>query len=133
MAKKFPKTIGACVDLAYTIRGKRIDLQKTYDAEISEMKDEEAQLEDYIINTFKKAEIDGAKGSVASASISTAIYPKVNDWTAVWEYIVETKSYDLMERRMGKLAFRARFEEGVAIPGTEAFTKMELSLTKVSK
>lgn len=128
---KFPAKLGSCIDMAYNLRAERIAYQREVDAKLAEMKAAEQAIEDHIINKFSKSEIEGAKGNVASASITRAIYPKVVDWEKVYAHIKKTGQFDLMERRMAKAAFRERYEAGVLVPGTEAFEKMDLSLTKV--
>lgn len=129
---KFPTKLGACIDLAYTSRAERIEYQREVDGTLAKMRANEQALEDHIINTFSKADIEGAKGSLASASITRAVYPKVVDWDKAWAFIVKYKAYDLMERRMAKVAFRERHGAGIAIPGVEPFEKMDLSLTKIN-
>lgn len=128
---KFPSKLGECIDVAYTLRAKRLEYQREVEAKLAEFKAAEQAIEDHIINKFSKSEIEGAKGKLASASITRAVYPKVTDWDKVWAYIAKTKQFDLMERRMAKVAYRERYEAGVQIPGTEPFEKMDLSLTKV--
>lgn len=131
--RKLPAKLGACIDLAYELREKRLSRQREVEAELAEMKADEKALKDHIINTFTKSEIDGAKGSVCSASITRVVYPKVTDWDKVYAYILKTKEFDLLEKRMGKLAFRERYDSGVKIPGTEAYEDVDLSLTKLNK
>lgn len=129
---RFPAKLGACIDLAYELRNTRIERQREVDAELAEMKEREQAIKDHIINTFGKSEIEGAKGSIASASITRTVYPRVVDWSKVHEYIRKTGEFDLLEKRMAKVAFRERYEAHVAIPGTEAYEDMDLSLTKLS-
>jgi hypothetical protein len=130
---KFPSKLGACIDLAYTARAERIDKQREFDAVIEEMKSRESEIKDHIINTFAKSDIDGAKGSICSASITRSVVPHVKDWPLVYKFIEKTKAWDLMERRMNKTAFRDRLTEGVKIPGVEAFEMVDLSLTKIGE
>ena len=64
---KYPKAVGACIDQLYTMRAERLAAQKEVDA----MKKQEADLEEHILKQFGKAELNGAKGSVATAAIKT--------------------------------------------------------------
>jgi hypothetical protein len=124
---KFPTKLGACVDAAYTLRAKRLEIEK----KAEEVKAEETALKDHIIATFSKADIDGAKGKVASASISRSVKANAKDWPSIWEYIVENEAFDLVERRINNKAYRDRLEAGESIPGTESFDVVTLSLTKI--
>jgi hypothetical protein len=137
MAKKtekkatFPKALGECIDLAYTIRAARIEKQREFDAEIAVMKKEEQLLEDHILDKFDKSELNGAKGNVASASLIILAVPQAKDWNKIYAFIKENNAFDLLEKRLARLAFRDRLEAGVVVPGVEVFQKQDLSLTKI--
>jgi hypothetical protein len=126
---KFPTKLGACVDKAYALRAERLEIEK----QAEEIKKQEAAIKEHIIATFSKADIDGAKGKVASASISRSVKCNVKDWPLVYEYIVDNAAFDLMERRINNKAYRDRMEAGEAIPGTESFDVVTLSLTKIGE
>lgn len=132
MATKFPKTLGECIDQAYTLRAERLEVQREMEAKLETLKAGEKDLNDHIINTFSKNEIEGAKGSIASASISQDPIPTVEDWPKFYAYILKTKSFDLLERRPAKLACKARWDEKVTIPGVKKFIVPKLSLTKIA-
>ena len=89
---KFPSKLGACVDKAYTLRAERLEIEK----QAEELKKQEAALKDHIIATFSKADIDGAKGKVASASVTRSVKGNVKDWPAVYAYIEKNDAWDLM-------------------------------------
>jgi hypothetical protein len=127
MASKFPAKLGSCVDLAYTLRAERLEIERQAD----EVKAKETLLKDHIINTFSKADIDGAKGKVASASITRSVKGNVTDWSQVYAFVAKKGAWDLMERRLNNKAYRDRLEAGEEIPGTESFDVVTLSLTKI--
>ena len=126
---KFPTKLGACVDKAYALRAERLEIEK----QAEEIKKQEAALKDHIIATFSKADIEGAKGKVASASVSRSVKGNVKDWAAVYQYITSHDAFDLMERRLNNKAYRDRLDEGEAVPGVEPFDVITLSLTKIGE
>jgi len=130
---KFPAKLGACIDLAYERREKRLIQQKEYDEEIAEMKKDEEAISEHIINTFNKSEIEGARGDVCTASISRSIYPTNVQWDKVYAWVKKTGAFEIFEKRISKGAFKERYEAGEKIPGVEAFEKMSLSLTKTKR
>lgn len=130
---KYPKTIGACIDLAFEIRAERQEKSRAYDAEIGEMKANEKLLEDHILNSFSKSDIDGAKGKIATAAIKRSTVGKITDWPTLCKYVKENDAWDLLYKRITNEAYNARLEVGEAVPGTEPFQKMDLSLTKIGK
>lgn len=127
MSKKYPKSVGACVDLLYQRRAERLAVQ----ARVEELKADEADLERHIFNTFGKQELRGAKGTVASASIKEENVPTMEDWEAFRAWVVKTKSWDLLQKRLSSTAVRERWNAGKEVPGVGVFHKMSLSLTKV--
>jgi hypothetical protein len=130
---KFPAKIGPCIDKAYLLREERQEKQREFDAIIEEMKKAEKALADHIVNTFKKSEINGAKGDICSASWSPVVFPKVTDWTAVYAWVKKTGAFEIFEKRISKSAFKERYEAKEFIPGVEAHEDFTLSLTKISK
>lgn len=127
MSKKYPKSVGACVDLLYQRRAERLAVQ----ARVEELKADEADLERHIFNTFGKQELRGAKGSVASASIKEDNVPTIEDWDVFFEHVKKTKSWDMLQRRLSTTAVRERWKSNKEVPGVGVFHKMSLSLTKV--
>lgn len=124
---KFPATPGACIDRAYTLRAKRLELEH----QAEEMKTQEAALRKHIFDTFRNAEIDGARGSIAIASIGRKTVGRVNDWDRFTAWVAKTKSFDLLTRKLNDAACRERFDAKKVIPGVEPFPVTTLSLTVV--
>lgn len=126
---KYPKAVGACVDLLYTKRASRLELNRQVDA----MKAEETALEDHILEKFTKDELRGAKGDIATASVKVDTVVNATDFDAYLAYAVKTKSWDLIRRQPASTAVKERWANGVEIPGVEPFGKVSLSLTKAAK
>lgn len=123
---QYPKTIGACIDMLYEQRAKRLDLQKVID----NAKKEEAKLEAHIIDTFGKSEIRGAKGDVATAAVKTDVVVELQDWDAFVRWVAATKSFDCLRKQPGATAIKERWDNGEQVPGVAPFQKISLSLTK---
>lgn len=129
LRKKFrpPKTLGACIDNMYTLRGERLALQRAADA----IGDEETLMREHIINTFSKSDINGAKGKRAACGLVTKRVPTVKDWEKFYEHVRKTNSFDLLQRRVHEAAWRERIEDGKVVPGVEVFDVVTLSVTKL--
>lgn len=123
---KFPKTIGECVDKMYKLRNERLAAQKAVDA----IGSEESALKDFIINSFGKSEIEGAKGKVASCGITRKTVARVTDWEKFFTYIKRTSAFDLLQRRVNDKAYNERLEAKQVVPGAEPFQVIGLSITK---
>lgn len=122
-----PKTLGACIDLLYTTREKRLALE----SEAADVKSNETKIKDHLIATFGKSEMEGARGKVASVSIGSRLVPAVKDWDEVYKYVKKKGAWDLLQKRMSDVAFRERLEAGEEIPGVESFNAVTVSCTKL--
>lgn len=127
--KKFkpPKTMGACIDQAYQLRTERLTLQRAVDA----IGDQETLMREYIINTFRKADLNGAKGKLAACGVVPKRVPSVKDWDKFYAYIHKNKAYEMLQRRVHERAWRERLDDGQTVPGVEIFDVITLSLTKL--
>ena len=128
-----PKTLGACVDKLYSVTQKRLDIQRECEAKVESLKRAEQELREHILTSFGKAQIDGAKGSVATAAVTRTVVPTVVDWPALYSYIRKTDSFELLERRVSSVAYREHLESDKEVPGVDPFVKVGLSLNKVRK
>jgi hypothetical protein len=123
---KFPKTLGACIDLLYAWGQERAALNR----QAEQLKPRETQLTDHIFDTFSKDDLNGAIGKVAKASVIRTEVPTVKDWPKFYAYVAKNKAFDLLQRRVSSAAVRERWEAKKVVPGIEKFTALSLGLTK---
>lgn len=121
--------LGELIDKLYQKRTERLALSKQVDA----FKAEESDLRRLIIQRLQDVGLDSGRGLLATASITTDDQASVKDWEAFENYILENKSFDLLQRRVSITAVRARWENSEVVPGVEKVTLSDLSLTKASK
>lgn len=127
--EQYPPTPGECIDLAYTLREERLLKTK----EVKNLKFREEQLRNHIYATFGEDGLTGARGIIASCSIGEELRPVVGDWEQVYAYVRDTNHFELLEKRMARIAYRERYDNGIIIPGTEPFLYPKMSLTKLSR
>jgi hypothetical protein len=70
---------------------------------------------------------------VATAGIKVSNVPLVEDWDKLHEYIKTTGEFDLMQKRISVTAWRARYDEGIEVPGVSKVEDVDISLTKASR
>jgi hypothetical protein len=121
-----PKTLGACADRLYKLREERSKIQKTID----KLEKEEKEIKEHLINTLPKSSADGITGKVARATIKVKVVPSAKDWSAVYKFILKTKDFSLLGRRLSDAAVRERWEAGKKVPGVEPFNVVSVSVTK---
>lgn len=124
--KPLPKTLGESIDAALAVRTARKELE----AVIKQMESDETRIEEHIIASFKKSEIEGARGKHGTATLKEKDVPKVVDWDAFYAHIRKTGSFELLQRRPGEGACQERWEAKESIPGVEKFHKVDLHITE---
>lgn len=124
---KMPKTIGACADLLYATRQKRLALQK----DVEKLEAEESELREHIIQTLPKSEASGVAGKVARVSVGKKEVPTVKDWDAFYRYVKKTGAFELLQRRVTEVAVKERWEAGEQVPGVEKFHAVTVSINKL--
>lgn len=122
----FPSTIGASIDLLYTMREERLIAQRAVD----EMEKKEGALRSHIMANFANADIDGAKGRVATASIQRSMQAEIIDFEEFVRWAVKKKAYSCLQKRVGITSVREYWDNGDKVPGLEPKEVVTLSLVK---
>lgn len=125
-----PGTIGACIDALYQARAERLEYQRSVEEKLDALKAREKELEEHILQTFDKQQVEGTRGQLATASIARKAVPVIEDWSALAAHVVETGATDLLIKQVNQAAVRERWEALNAVPGVGVFHKVSLSLTK---
>lgn len=123
------KELGALADAWHEQRTKRLDADKVAAAH----KVLETLAQTTIIAQLQNQAITAIGGKTVRVSISNEpdFQPHVTDWDKFYAYIHKKKAWDLLERRPGKLACRARWDDNVEVPGVEKFPVYKLYSSKV--
>lgn len=121
--------IGARIDTLYSLRAQRLALAK----QVDDLKMKEELEKQAIMAHLQGIGLSRASGSLATAGRTMKIVPMPADWDKIFNYIAETKQFDLIQKRLGVLAWAARYDDGILVPGTEPAEVWDLSLTKASR
>ena len=112
------------------IRRKRTDIA----SQDSELSKQASQLEADImhlmseVGTTKAATETGHSVVMAKKSV-----PVITDWDAFYSYVQQTKSFDLLHKRLSTTAFKDRAENGEQIPGSSITELWGITLTQSRK
>lgn len=124
---KWPKTIGDCVDMLYEMRQKRLDKM----AEVDTIGAREKLLREHVLETFKKADIEGAKGKLATCSIVPSTVAHIEDFEVFKKWLIKhPEDWDLIRKQINDKAFKDRIENGKKVPGLKRFDFNKLSVTR---
>lgn len=75
------------------------------------------QAKQKLIAELGESNLSGAGGSHIMVEVVPKVVPTVGDWSAVYQYITENNAFDLLQKRVGMTAARARWDDGIEIPG----------------
>ena len=130
MSKYKPvKTAKAMANLAdkwWELRALRLAADK----KVAEMKAEENQAKNALILSLGNNKVGAVGGAEVTVTLNTKIKPVANDWQKVWDWATEHEAGDLFQRRLSESAVKARWEDGIVIPGIEEYPVDDLSYTK---
>lgn len=107
-------------------KNKREDLSE----EIKGFTEKLARLEGDIMSQMSHAGLVTAASDKASCDMKEAKHPAIKDWNVFYQYVAETKQFELLHKRLASAAFRERWEAGEKIPGTEVSTVWELRVRR---
>jgi hypothetical protein len=124
---KIPAKLGAVADLLYRTRRDRLALQK----KVAELDARETALEEHLIRTLPKSDASGVAGRLARATITPFVAPQVEDWDAFYKFILRTKRFEFLQKRLGKAAIEEVWETGREVPGVGRFRGLKVGLNKL--
>ncbi len=82
----------------------------------------------------EQADLQGVtsfKTKHGTAFLTTTDYANVADWDAVLDFIRNQEAYDMLEKRISKIAVRGYIEANKAVPpGVNYGTKLEVNIRK---
>jgi len=122
-------TLGEAIDHLYTVRAERLALAK----KVKEKQVDEAKAKLDVLKKLGEMGLEKASGKLATAGILTDDVPFIKDWDAIYAYIKENDRFDLIQKRIGVVAWRELYQDGILVPGTEAAVDTDLSLTKSTR
>lgn len=119
-----PKTLGQATDEMWALREEKRALaikEKAINAKLE-------ALETEIFGLLDGQDTRKAEGKKASVSISEATVGNVDDWDALWPYIIKNKYFHLVQKRLSDPGLRELWAQKKVIPGVQPFTKRTLNI-----
>lgn len=123
-----PDSIGRCADEYAEVRAVRLAMDK----EVERVKTRESEIREHIINNLSKSDDTGAAGLRYRAQIVLKKTFKATDWGVLHSWIRKNDRFDLLQKRLNDTAAKDFAEaEGRPVPGTEAVSVPDVSITKL--
>lgn len=121
---KKPPALGTLIDKLSQIRERKREQESIVKA----IDEEFRALESEVITRMIAEAADKIGGKAATASLSKAVVPQVENWDLFYSFIGKNKYYHMLERRPSVAAYREMLELKGEVPGVSAFTKTTLNL-----
>lgn len=124
-------TVDSAIGAYMMLRRKKEAIEAKVKDEVSEIKAKMEKLEAWIKQQADTMGVTSFKTPHGTAFLTTTDYANVADWDAVLTYIRENEAYDMLEKRISKMAVRGYIEQNKAVPpGVNYGTKLEVNIRK---
>ena len=89
-----------------------------------------ARKDELDVELMKKMDAEGLSrtaNAYASVSINEDTVPDVTDWDKLYEHVINTGEFSLIQRRVSSTAYRELLKMGEAVPGLEPRTVRKIN------
>lgn len=116
------------------LRDQKSQLEKEHKEEVKELKGHMARLEAALLEQLDAQGVQSFKTDQGTAFTTTGDRAVVRDWEATLDFIRDEGAYDLLERKVSRVAVRAYIEEtGDAPPGVDFTTHRGVNIRRPNK
>lgn len=113
------------------LRDKKESMEAAVKEQTKELKEKMEKLEAWIKEQADVQGVTSFKTKHGTAFLTTTDYANVADWDAVLNYIRENEAYDMLEKRVSKIAVRGYIDANKSVPaGVNYGTKLEVNIRK---
>lgn len=113
------------------LRSQKESIEAEVKDRVSAIKAKMEKLEAWIKEQADAQGVTSFKTKHGTAFLTTTDYANVADWDAVLDFIRTQEAYDMLEKRISKIAVRGYIEANKAVPpGVNYGTKLEVNIRK---
>ena len=123
--------IGDVIRTYMKLREQKSTIEAEVKERVSELKAKMEKLEAYLKTQMDAQGLTSFKSDFGTAFLTTTDYANVADWDAVLGFIRDNEAFDMLEKRVSKVAVRGYIEQTKAVPpGITYGTKLEVNIRK---
>lgn len=123
--------IGDVIRTYMKLRDQKATIEAEVKERVSDLKNKMEKLEAYLKTQMDEQGLTSFKSDYGTAFLTTTDYANVADWDAVLTFIRNNDAFDMLEKRVSKIAVRGYIEANKAIPpGVTYGTKLEINVRK---
>ncbi len=113
------------------LRSQKESIEAEVKDRVSVIKAKMEKLEAWIKEQADAQGVTSFKTKHGTAFLTTTDYANVADWDAVLDFIRTQEAFDMLEKRISKIAVRGYIEANKAVPpGVNYGTKLEINIRK---
>jgi hypothetical protein len=113
------------------LRSQKESIEAEVKDRVSAIKAKMEKLEAWIKEQADVQGVTSFKTKHGTAFLTTTDYANVADWDAVLDFIRTQEAFDMLEKRISKIAVRGYIEANKAVPpGVNYGTKLEINIRK---
>lgn len=102
-------------------------------AKLKPVQEQIAALRETLINEFTAAELSSTTAAGLRVTRTKSSVPNIIDRALLDRYRARKANWDLIPNSVPVEAWRERLEAGKAVPGTEVFNRVGISVTRIAK
>ena len=115
------------IDEMFMLRERKRGLE----AQVKEVNGEIQAANDWLLERLDEVGTQSARGSLASATITESLVPRIEDWGLVQDWIMDNDGIYLVHRRISSGPWKELLDTGATVPGITPYTKRAISLRKL--
>jgi hypothetical protein len=124
-------TIDEVVATYIKLRNKKDAIEAETKDRVKGIKEKLEQIEAWVKEQADVQGVTSFKTKHGTAFLTTTDYANVADWDSVLEFIRENEAFDMLEKRISKIAVRGYIEANKEVPpGVNYGTKLEVNIRK---
>lgn len=123
--------VGDVIRTYMKLRDQKVAIEGEVKERIADLKGKMEKLEAYLKTQMDAQGLTSFKSDYGTAFLTTTDYANVADWDAVLTFVRDNEAYDMLEKRVSKIAVRGYIEANKAVPpGITYGTKLEVNIRK---
>ena len=124
-------TVDEVIAAYVKLRTKKDAIEAEAKDRVKGVKEKLEQLEAWLKEKADEQGVTSFKTKHGTAFLTTTDYANVGDWDAVLEFVRENEAFDMLEKRISKIAVRGYIEANKEVPpGVNYGTKLEVNVRK---
>ena len=124
-------SVGDVIRTYMKLRDQKAAIEGEVKERISDIKAKMDRLEAFLKTQMDAQGLTSFKSDHGTAFLTTTDYASVADWDSVLDFIRTNEAYDMLEKRVSKMAVRGYIEQTKAVPpGINYGTKLEINVRK---